>query len=197
MSRLLTIAILILFPIFTEAQKPLDYGHVINDSSFNCNTSNVPNSQIFGLNSICDSRNEFELRLYIFALPAGNRHVIILGYDGIYWNLKKITRTGGAFGPTLIEKKMTIDTFSSVQKIFSNVFDSLKTNGLFQLPNATKLKYDQSIMDGVKFYLTYKANKNFRTYSFDNPRSYYEYNKEIIEFKQYDLITTILYNLAE
>ena len=92
---------------------------------------------------------------------------------------------------------MTIDTFSAVQKVFSNVFDSLKANGLFQLPDASKLKYDHSIMDGVKFYLTYKANRSFRTYSFDNPRSYYEHNKDMPEFRQYDSLATILDSLTQ
>ena len=141
-------------------------------------------------------KNQFELRLTMYRRPSGGSELIIFTYNNQQkWDVKKYERRYGWLGSRLILTYYQ-GSYDRVQNyIFKLVFDTLKNNGTFTLPNQEELNLNRNVFDGAAYKLTFKANNNFRSYWFENPESYLEDNPEVIELKKYSIIVKILYSL--
>jgi hypothetical protein len=194
MERLLIIIILSLFITNCFAQDSLDFGKIKHDTAFDCAKSKTLESA-FGINSICNSKNQFELRLTMYNRPGGGSGLIILTYNNKKWDVKKYQNTRGALGYKLTSTYYESNYDRVHEYIFKLVFDTLKNNNAFTLPNQEDLNLKGNIFDGAAYKLTFKANNNFRSYWFENPETYLEDNPEVIELKKYSAIVKILNSL--
>jgi len=195
MRYILTL-IIIFNGLCSNSQTRLKYGDVIFDSSFTCNNSDSFN---YGINNICKSNNEFELRLESIARPNGSRELIVIGYNKEKWYANKYLYLRGSVG----YKRETINIlplsedfdYKIYNHIFKLTFDTLKNNRIFLLPNQDVLKLDGIILDGTIYKLTYKVNNKYRQYNFNNIESYFADNPKSKELQNYIKITKYMYML--
>jgi hypothetical protein len=172
-------------------QNSLNYGLVKNDSLFDCNKYMDYN---FEKTSICDSKNELEIRLYTVGFPRGNHNLIILSYDKKWRSIRYEAHMSLANEP--IRNTIIEDENLSNYKIDSDhIFDSLKANNIFLLANQYELKIKRTICDGVGYLLEFKVKNKFNSYRFSNPESYSNSHPEIKELKQYANIARIMFGL--
>lgn len=176
------------------AQDTLDFGRVKPDTAFDCKKYMTLEAG-FGISSICNSKNQFELRLTSYSRPKGGAHLIILTYNNQKWDVKKYQITSSWLGNKLTTSYYQ-DNYDRVQNyIFKLVLDSLKNYGALTLPDQETLNLNKNVMDGGAYRLTFKVNSNFRSYWFENPESYSEDYPEVIELKKYAAIVKILNSL--
>lgn len=176
------------------AQDSLDFGKVKQDPAFDCVKSKTIEAD-FGMSSICNSKNQFELRFTMYRRPQGGSELIIFTYNNQKWDIKKYEKRYGTLGVKLISTNYQ-GNFDRVNNyVFKLVFDTLKNNGVFTLPNQGELNLKRNVFDGAAYKLTFKANTNFRSYWFENPETYLEDNREVIELKKYSTIAKILKSL--
>lgn len=159
------------------SQNKLDFGDVIGNDVSACKT------KIDG--TICKSKNELEISLTGASLLVGRYKTVTITYNNTKWEASELegdwvhnTKLNNAIVPN-----------SSFEKIF----DTLKINGIFTLPDQKELKYNGAVDDGIEYTLSFKAGKKFRSYSFDNPDLYLEMNKTSPEFLHYTNIVDILF----
>ncbi len=194
MERLLLILFLSFLIPDCYAQDSLNYGKVKNDTAFDCKNDRSK-WRYFGISSICNSTNEFELRLQSFSRPQGAAEMIVLTYNNQKWDVKKYRHHRSSLGNALTSTSYD-NNYDRVQKyIFGLVFDTLRNNGAFTLPNQEELNLKGNIFDGGAYQLTFKINKHFRSYWFENMESYLEENPEVTELKKYIAIVRILNSL--
>jgi hypothetical protein len=194
MERLLLILLLSFLIPNCYAQDSLNYGKVKPDTAFDCKNDNSRWPDL-GVGSICNSTNEFELRLQGFDRPGSYSQMIVLTYKDKKWDVKKYERRGSSLGNALTSTSYN-NNYDRVQKyIFGLVFDTLRNNGAFTLPNQEELHVKGDIMDGAAYRLTFKVNKYFRSYWFENPEDYLEQNPNVTELKKYIAIVRILNSL--
>lgn len=194
MERPLIIILISFFITNCFAQDSLDFGKVKRDTAFDCIKSKTIEAD-FGISSICNSKNQFELRLTMYLFPKGGSELIILTYDNQKWDVKKYEHRYGALGSKLASTYYQGSYDRVHNYIFKLVFDTLKKNGAFTLPNQKELNLKGNVFDGALYKLTFKANNNFRSYWFENPETYLEENPEIKELKKYSAIVKILNSL--
>lgn len=181
---------IILFLLYSSgmyAQKPLDYGMVKVDSVYDCHKTNLKfDSLYFGIKSICNSKNELEIRLKIFRRPNGGTELIILAYDNIKWISKKFQLTHGIAG-NKIDRTTFDDYFNDTTHnfVYRTIFKILKDNNVFALPDQDELNIVSNVYHGTRFELTFKAGNKFRTYAYENPEFYSNEYKDIKELKQF------------
>ncbi len=174
----------------TLAQDQLNYGKVLTDKDFTCNTRPFLDS-FFNLANICDAKNELEIRLRISYMPLPDFDFIVVTYDGNKWAATKYEENWGdpsTSGAQIKSYKL------QPSRDFETIFSALKRNNIFTLPNQSDINIKRNILDGVVYTLTFKAGDKFRTYYFDNPTEYRKQNKKMQEFKNYERIATILYS---
>lgn len=194
MEKPLIIILLSFFITNCFAQDSLNFGEVKQDTAFDCIKSTTSEAD-FGINSICNSKNQFELRLTTYNRPHGGSGLIILTFNNQKWDVKKYEKRDGGLGSKLITTYYQ-GNYDRVQNyIFKLVFDTLKNNSVFTLPNQKELNLKRNVFDGAAYKLTFKANNNFRYYWFENPETYFEENPEIKELKKYSAIVKILNSL--
>lgn len=170
----------------------MSYGPVKGDLRFSCRDSNWV-EMYCGINNICKSTNEFEIRLTILHEPTP------------YFTFFIITLKDGNLGANKYEnsplylkgkrgRKVVCDTLSS-QKWIKSLLDTLVQNNVFLLPGQDDLKVDDFVDDGNWYRLTFKAGTQFRTYEFNNPGVYLRRYPNVPEFGNYVNIVKTFYNL--
>jgi hypothetical protein len=184
-------------------QDKIEFGAIRTDSNFKAtHRINYADSIYLGIGNILNSNNELEIRLTRAVLPHAGREIIILTYNNGTWDARKYRFEKTHFYPTTsvtniyaTDIKTNLTYQYTFDKYFEDVFDTLKQNNIFLLPDMRELKYDKEIFDGVAFSITFKVKNQFRQYNFDNPGQYAEMNPDIPEFKQYDRIVRELRSL--
>jgi hypothetical protein len=197
MKKVATIIILTITLHRTNAQTHLDFGKIISDSAFDCAKNGQWESGLFNINSICDSKNQFELRLTTFGRPNGFTELILLTFDKQKWDIKKYENSRGTIG-----RKMTQTTFqptndTSTNFIYRLVFDTLRANDAFSLPDQATLNLKGHAADGAAYMLTFKVMDKFGSYRFRNLEYFSSVNTDIIELKKYSAIMKMLRGLFE
>lgn len=193
MIKLFTILLLLFFLNDIYAQNSLDFGKVKGDSTFDCDKNNELEFNMFGISSICNSKNPFELRLETFGLGHFYYRLTNLTYDGLKWNAVRYETKLNLLGAQVSETYLKKQTDSISRLFFISLFDSLKSDNAFALPNQEELSINgSSVHDGTAYTFTFKVNNNFRSYNFMNPQSYLDANPKSVELKQYILIRDIL-----
>ncbi|HMG83486.1 MAG TPA: hypothetical protein VK559_10670 [Ferruginibacter sp.] len=177
---------------FCSQAQPIDFGKVKADPNFDCNKNAWLDSITFSVPAICNSKNQLEIRLSTYALPGGKSSLIILTYNDSTWDIRKykVERAG------TIGKKLDIITFVPSPDVsreirnyeYEQVFDSLKQDNVFLLPDQSKLKCDQTSHAWMRYSVTFKVNNSFGDYSFVNPESYAATCLGIKEFNEYIVI---------
>ena len=88
MLRLIFIMLTLFFVSNCFAQDTLNFGKVKPDTAFDCKKYMTLEAD-FGITSICNSKNQFELRLTSYSRPHGGSNLIILTYNNQKWDVKK------------------------------------------------------------------------------------------------------------
>jgi hypothetical protein len=193
MSKIFNLIILILYINCCCGQNKLDYGKVQNDSQFNCNNNF---NYSFEKNSICNSKNELEIRLYAIGFPHGNHIEIILTYRK-KWIATRYVLDICSLNDTITKTIQEDTNLNNYKLANSHIFDSLKANNIFLLPNQYELNIKRTVLDGAGYILTFKIGNKYRTYKFNNPESYANSHPEIKEFRQYANIARLMFALFE
>lgn len=190
----------ICFALFGHAQKTLDFGEVKADNNFKCPESAHWDSIMLGVGNICESKNKLEIRFNTSYTPLMS-NLIIITFENGNWTAKKfITEQGGSVGiktecTTILQDPYAKQIYDSV---FTALFETLKQNNVFLLPNRNKLTKPnaiEAVNDGMFYDLTFKVGAKFRVYHFDNPKAYQHSYPEMIEYKNYTAIVDALSNL--
>lgn len=175
------------------AQDSLDFGKVKADTAFNCKEER-PKHPYLGIIDICNSKNQFELRLAMMNRPHGGKIVIILTYNDKKWDVKKYTTELTGLGELFTTSSYRYEDYMK-NYIFGIVFDSLKKNNVFTLPGQEELNLKGLIFDGAAYQVTFKVNNSFRSYWFENPEDFLEENPGVTELKNYIEIVRSLTHL--
>lgn len=191
MPKIFSTIVLILSINFCYSQNTLQFGKVKNDRFFNCKHYLDNN---FEKNSICNSKNELEIRLYSIGFPRGNHNLIILSFSK-KWRAVRYEMDVSLSNEPVTKTILDDDSLNNCKLEHSNIFDSLKANNIFLLPNQYDLKIERSVLDGVGYFLEFKAKNKFNSYRFSNPESYAKSHPEIKEFRQYANIAKLMFGL--
>lgn len=179
------------------AQTLPDTGPVKYDSAFNCIENSSMESSQFKIPGICDSKNELEIRLKTYGAPKLYQSLIILSFNQGKWGIEKYLLTNGTAGNKISHTFYPNPYDNNNNIFFLRVFDLLKENHVFTLPNQRELKLNGSTNDGAFYLLSFKINNRFGSYSFTNPRSYLEQNPGVIELKNYYSIVDLMRSMIE
>jgi len=169
--------IVLLITKVSFSQTNLDFGKVSGSNV--CADSVDP--------KICQSKNQLEIQLTRVSGLTGIYDRVFLFYDGFKWKAKK--EESDLAHSTI--KAYALKPLSN----FDTIFNVLKSNKIFILPDQQELKNVQgSVDDGYEYTLFFKAGDQFRVYEFNNPDIYITYNKNITEFTNYLKIVEILFS---
>ena len=184
---------LILIPIFTKAQDLPIAGEVLADSSFICIDWLQSDSSAFGVKEICNSENFIEIRLktHIWA----SSELLILSFKKNEWSAEK-----HSFDYVSKKKKViAVIPKKEIRKdsaaFFAPLFERLKSNMLFSLPDQKNLKKEEKaliVSDGVLYSLSFKVGNSFRRYKYSNPEIFSDHFPQVQEYKQIKEIVTLL-----
>ncbi len=178
------------------AQNKLDFGAIKADSHFSCNEPQGAIEIDCGLDKICNSKNELEIRVSAFYAPMPFFAIYVLTYSDSGWAAKKY-EYNLAYKKYDTSHLIQIATLKSRQTI-ENIFDTLKLNNIFTLPDQDSLQHDLNIKsyvdDGSIYLVTFKVGNQFRKYDFDNPKIFHEKYREVKEFTYYLNIANVFYN---
>ena len=92
-----------------------------------------------------------------------------------------------------ISISVALHKLTSQQEI-QKIFDTLKQNKVFALPDQKDLKAPDYVDDGAWYTLTFKVGKKFRKYEFNNPDIYQDKFGQFKEFRNYLNIANVFYN---
>ena len=96
---------------------------------------------------------------------------VSLAFDGKNWKAERIEGI-------LATKKVLVTSIEPTGG-FDSVLTALTRNNIFQLGNQDKLSLKGSADDGTDYTLTFKKSDTCRTYGFNNPEFYKEWNKNL------------------
>ncbi len=177
------------------AQTKLNFGNVKADSNFKCKENFDGDYNV--VQNICDSKNELEIRLKSSSMPHGNSDLIMLTYNNSKWSAKKYIFIRSAVYDIVSSVELKPNDDSMFNYVLSLIYDSLKINNIFLLPDQRTLELKGNISDGALYVLTFKASDKFRSYFFSNPKGYIIDNPEIKELNQYCTIVNYIRSLFE
>ncbi len=116
----------------------------------------------------------------------GGYETVHLTFNGHHWTAKKLNGNMSfkKVVTTIIKPKINYDT----------VIACLTRNNVFNLDNQDNLVLKGSVDDGINYTLTYKVADTCRTYYFNNPEYYKEWNKNVQALDNYINIIRILFD---
>ncbi len=182
------------------AQKHFDYGKVWADKNFSCNTDEIRKegtiySDTFhstGLNSICESKNELEIRFYSATSVVFSWRLFVITYNNGQW---RATEYWNNFGRESYDKFHPIKVVNLKPAFgFDSLFNTLKQNGIFTLPDERTIKYELNYTDPSYNIITYKVHNKFRRYRILYPSDYKEKYPKIKTFESYDKLLDMFFN---
>jgi len=201
----LLLFILLLTSTRVFSQGTMDMGKVKADDRFDCSSytlidplyGNWPYiDSVYGIKKICDSKNEIEIRFTACYGPMPMFDIVILSLNKDQWVAKKFQFYIRDYldidsARNANSGKVIVSTLKADQG-FNSVFNKLKENNVFSLPNLREIKNKpHGPVCGLMCIVTFKADDKYRTYSFSNP-DYYAENSSRKIFKNYNNIVEIL-----
>jgi hypothetical protein len=196
--RQLTILFIIL-STHTFGQNLPDFGKVKSDNKF-CNRrdTQVDYDTTYNISRICNSKNILEIRLSIASMPILDLTLITLTYDtlGGWQAFKYKDNMSDAWYDTTLKRSVTKIKLKP-KTDFETLFDALKGNDIFTLPDQKDLKINNFVLDGVGYSITFKVDDKFRQYHFNNPGILIERNKKVKELRKYTRIVQLLWGMTE
>ncbi len=134
----------------------MKYGSVKADSNFSCNDSSLQSDveKRYGLNKICDSKNNIEIRLSGEYFPFLVSQLYVLTNNGSTWTATEY-ESHRHYKESDSLKRLSSFSIKS-QEIIKKLFDTLIQNNVFNLPNQTDLKVQEIVYDGSFYSLTFK-----------------------------------------
>jgi hypothetical protein len=202
LMRQLTI-FLILISTNVFSQKHLGFGQIKADSTFSCidqlniiyQEGGTYNGHSTGLKSICQSGNEFEIRLFVAHRPSVSWDLFVITFNNNIWSATKYSFDWG---------RKSFDTAQPItisdlrpKNGFDSLFSNLKMNHVFTLPDQNVLAQEILVHDGNIYFLTFKADNKFRRFYFEDPDAYKEHFKNIPEFINFGNIVYFFYKELE
>lgn len=174
------------------SRNKIGYGSVKSDPSFSCNDTQNQVEIYCRLDKICNSKNELEIRLAVEYKPLADFALYVLTKNDNGWTATKYSRD---FHHSNNNNSIPITSHKlNVQQDIEKLFDTLKQNDVFSLPDQKDLKVQDYVDDGSWYTLTFKVGEKFRKYEFNNPDIYQEEFGQVVEFKKYLNIANIFYN---
>lgn len=164
-----------------------------NDFLFSCKSSR--NIDEFGVEKICNSQNEIEVRLTRYYLPGGDRSLIVLSFNKGDWDVRKYSYKAGGPWDAITTTKIIPEGDSMKNFVLQMLFKQLKDSGIFTLPGQSSLKLRETNHDGAAYWISYKVDNKYRTYTCTNMTGYLEEHPELIELRKYIAIVRIFYSI--
>jgi hypothetical protein len=181
--------------IFSQGQ--LDYGNVLTDKKFGCDTNQFTQELYTsykystGLKTICESKNELEIRFYTTWEVVPGWSLYIITYNKGEWNAYEYWYN---FGHKTFDTLHPVKTFSLKPDYgFDFLFKKLKQNNIFTLPDAGTIKFEDDCTDPPVNVITYKVQDKFRRYRMDFPCNYKEKYPKIMTFEYYYKLVDIFF----
>ncbi len=179
--RKITTLLFCLWALASCSQKQLDYGSVIANPNFTCKETIL--ETYCKLRNICNSKNKVEIRLEVSYEPTIDFALYVLVNNDSGWSATKYSRS---LHHSSNNTSLSIDTHNMGNpQVAEKLFDTLKENNVFGLPEQDDLKINGFVDDGSVYTLTFKVGQNFRTYHFNNPETYEEIYGKVKQFKNY------------
>ena len=185
-----------LFVVKFSYSQTLDFGEVRTSSIYSYDDNS--DSLWFGVGKIYNSKNELEIRLSLSCSLAPKRELTILTFNNNKWSIEKYSNyKAGPLGIQINHNFFTShhNNADSSIKVYNDIFNTLKANDIFLLPDQAELKDHLQIDDGIAYLVSYKVGSNFRSYRYENPDDYLKRFKNAPEYKKLDEIITTLENL--
>lgn len=195
----------LLISFHAVSQDYIKTGEVKSDKSFNCSSYTfVPEiygqypyiDSVYGIQNICGSKNDIEIRFAACHGPMPVFEIIILSLKDGEWAGKRFD--------FYMQDYLDVDSArnADAKKIivypvkasegFDELFKKLKSNNIFSLPDFKEVKNKpHGPVCGTTYSVTYKAGNDLRTYSFQNADYYIQHSKRKI-FQNYFNIAEIL-----
>lgn len=182
------------------SQRHLDYCKVLSDKNFSCNTDQIRlegktnTSPVYSteLKTICDSKNELEIRFYNATTVTYSWRLYVITYDNGQWNA---TEYWNNFGRKSYDSSHPIIVFSLRLILgFDSLFKALKKNKIFTLPDEGTIKYELDYTDPVYNVITYKVQNKFRRYRILYPSNYRAKYPKIKAFEYYEKLLDIFFH---
>jgi hypothetical protein len=193
---------LILFSLFYSSQvlsqNQLNYGKVLADRYFQCDTNQFK-KELYSyykysieLKTICESKNDLEIRYYTTWGVTPGWKLYIIGYNKGHWSAYEYWYNFG---------RKTFDTLHPVKISsltpnhgFDSLFKKLKQNNIFTLPDEGTIDFELDYTDPAYNLITYKVHNKFRSYRILFPSNYKEKYPNIKSFEYYDKLLDIFLN---
>lgn len=176
----------------------LSLGPVKADPRFDCSNYNFLNplfsidiiDSLYRIPNICDSKNEPEVRFTSEYPPTSKVDLIILTYNEGLWLANKyemyLDTVTNDSSWNASHNKIVVTSVTPVSN-FQDFFEQLKLHDLFSLPDHRDLKVKSFGKCGTPYSITFKADNQFRTYTFQDPEMYlseYPRNKYFSAYKK-------------
>lgn len=133
--------------------------------------------------SLCASRYQLEISLAEVGGLSGVYEVVTLTFDGYSWQARKVV------GDWIHNKTDTIVLQPLTRS--DSIFEALKANNVFTLPDQDSLRLKGSVDDGLEYTLSFKAGDYIRSYKFSNPEENKRTNANITELENYTSIIRV------
>lgn len=179
------------------SQSHLDYGKVLADKGFLCDTNKFKQElctyykSSTGVKTICQSKNELEIRLYTTWSVIPGWSLYIITYHEGQWNAQEYWYN---FGRKTFDTLQPVKTFSlKPDYSFDSLFRKVKQNNIFTLPDAWTIKFEDDCSDPPYNVITYKVKNKFRKYRVDYPCNYQEKYPKVKTFEYYNKLLDIFF----
>lgn len=159
---------------YSHAQKKLDFGVVAGQPISKCKDAKNP---------VCKSSYQLDIYWTAVSPMFGSSTTIHLTFDGKKWAATQ-------YHETLQKKSDTVKLIPTTS--YDSIFNALKKNKIFTLPDQDSLQLGLPILDGSDYSLVFKAGNKFRRYTFNNPAIHKEKNPTVKELSHYIAIINIL-----
>jgi hypothetical protein len=187
---IMRVFILILFPLFIQAQKMPDTGKILADSNFICTDPIQPDSTEFNVKEICHSNNDIEIRLKTNV--GATSELIILLFNNNKWTAEKYYPEYITRRRKILSEVLRIKTKNDSAGYFTSIFESLRSNSLFILPDQQGIKSRLFVVDGILYTVTFKVGNEYRRYRYSSPELQAKQYPNVPEYKQVLSIINLL-----
>ena len=171
--RFFIVFVLLFCSGYSFAQKKLNFGKVIGQPISTCRDPKNP---------VCESPYQLDIYWTAASPMFGSSTTIHLTFDGKKWAATQ-------YHKTLQKKSDTIKLIPAIS--YDSIFNALKKNRIFTLPDQDSLQLKFFVLDGSDYTLVFKAGNEFRRYKFNNPDIHKESNPTVKELDYYIAIIKI------
>ena len=142
----------------------------------------------FGLEPICQSKNEIEIRLFSRFHLSNTHTLIVFSENNGKWNAEKFSKKSQGIWDVVSHSTLQSSEDSLRNSTLNMVFDLLKDHGLFILPDQSELKLPEKRVEGSIYIITFKVGAEFRSYRCNSIEDYAKENPLNEDLQNYNYL---------